>query len=289
MKKNELLNNLAKLSQVIGNEVAYAQGSGGNTSVKFDENQMAIKASGSNLKDVTPHSGHSVVNYKELIEFLGSKNLKKDNFSTLINKCSTTSNNKPSIETGFHSFLGKYVIHSHSAYANALTCAVGGQKIIQDLFPDAVCVSYKTPGIDLTLEIKKVLPSVIQPSGIIFLQNHGLIVWHSNYMQAILEHSRVSDTIRERMHLPRFNFDKNKSYIFDQDRSKILFPDQAVFSLGDDQMIQSESAQETICAYQFIIERIEMMKLHPSYLSVNEVTKLLSMESEQYRQSLIIK
>ena len=41
MKKNELLNNLAKLSQVIGNEVAYAQGSGGNTSVKFDENQMA--------------------------------------------------------------------------------------------------------------------------------------------------------------------------------------------------------------------------------------------------------
>ena len=127
MEKSKLLKALADLSVIIGNEVAYVQGGGGNTSVKLSSTEMAIKASGSNLKNMTIDNGYSIVDYRKLNFFLDSDMIEEDSFSEKVISFRTSTNNRPSIETGFHSFLGKYVIHTHSAYVNALTCASKGE------------------------------------------------------------------------------------------------------------------------------------------------------------------
>ena len=287
MEKIEFLQNLVDLSVIIGNEVAYVQGGGGNTSVKLSSTEMAIKASGSNLKDMTVDSGYSVVNYRRLTEFLDSETIEESGFSQKVIGFRTSTNNRPSIETGFHSFLGKYVIHTHSAYVNALTCAFEGKEILSTLFPTAIWIDYATPGRDLTLSIKRNISFPVRSKGAIFLQNHGLIIWDETYQAALEEHQRISDSIIEQFDLPALSFDECESYILYADQSQLLFPDQAVFTLAGEEILSSRNAQEAICAHNYILDSISWMGLKPIFLPSDESVKLLNMESENYRQSLI--
>ena len=48
---------MQRISNYCGERVDYVQGGGGNTSVKFDEKLMAIKASGYTLKETTVDKG----------------------------------------------------------------------------------------------------------------------------------------------------------------------------------------------------------------------------------------
>lgn len=287
MDKSELLKTLADLSVVIGSEVAYAQGGGGNTSVKLSSTEMAIKASGSNLKDMTVDSGYSIVNYRRLREFLDSETIEETGFSEKVIGFRISTNNRPSIETGFHSFLGKYVIHTHSVYVNALTCALEGKEILSTLFPKAIWIDYVTPGRDLTLAIKHNISFPVRSKGAIFLQNHGLIVWDETYQAALEEHQRISDMIIEQFDLPALCFNECESYILYTHQSKLLFPDQAVFTLAGEEILSSRSAQEAICAHNYILDSISWMGLKPIFLPNDESAKLLNMESENYRQGLI--
>lgn len=287
MVKSKLLNSLAELSVAIGNEVAYVQGGGGNTSVKLSSTEMAIKASGSNLKDMTAEEGYSIVDHMRLSAFLDSKIIEDKDFSDKVVSFRTSTNNRPSIETGFHSFLGKYVIHTHSAYVNALTCASEGQDLLSNLFPTAIWIDYATPGRDLTLEIKRNIAFPINSKGTIFLQNHGLIVWDENYQEALLEHKRISDSIVNTFNLPALHFNETELYVLKANSSKILFPDQVVYTLAGNEILGSRSAQETICAHNYILDSISHMGLNPIFLPSLEASKLLNMESEKYRQDLI--
>ena len=70
MEKNKHLRNFSKVSIEIGKRISYVQGGGGNTSVKFNKSQMAIKASGVKLKDITHEQGFSVVDYSMLNQYL---------------------------------------------------------------------------------------------------------------------------------------------------------------------------------------------------------------------------
>ena len=64
-----LLQDFARLSQSVGARRDYVQGGGGNTSVKLDEQQMAVKASGYCLGDITPQSAYAVMDYAALRAF----------------------------------------------------------------------------------------------------------------------------------------------------------------------------------------------------------------------------
>ena len=287
MEKSKLLKALADLSVIVGNEVAYVQGGGGNTSVKLSSTEMAIKASGSNLKNMTVDNGYSIVDYRRLNSFLDSDIIEEDSFSEKIISFRTSTNNRPSIETGFHSFLGKYVIHTHSAYVNALTCASEGQEILASLFPESVWIDYATPGRDLTLEIKKNISFPIEAKGTIFLKNHGLIVWDETYQGVLTEHQKISETIIKKFDLPALSFNKDEPYLLNAEQSQLLFPDQAVFTLAGEEILASRSAQEAICAHNYILLSISLMGLTPIFLPAQEAEKLLNMESEKYRQELI--
>jgi len=56
-----MLDEFARMSQLIGARPDYVQGGGGNTSVKLDGGLMAIKASGFRLSQVTDSDGFAGV------------------------------------------------------------------------------------------------------------------------------------------------------------------------------------------------------------------------------------
>ena len=51
----------ASMSNTAGKRSDYVQGGGGNTSVKFDDTLMAIKASGFRLDQITPDNAYAVL------------------------------------------------------------------------------------------------------------------------------------------------------------------------------------------------------------------------------------
>ena len=182
MQEDIKLDNLINMSHEIGNEIAYVQGGGGNTSVKLDTMKMAIKASGIALKDMSAEQGFSVVDYQKVNKYHCSPDSSEDRYSESITNFAIDSSAKPSIETGFHALLGEYVIHSHSVFLNVLLCAKEGKDLILEHFPESIWVDYFTPGKDLTLAIKNSLNGREDSfEGLIFLENHGIIVSATTY------------------------------------------------------------------------------------------------------------
>ena len=285
------LKDLVKMSQAIGNNSAYIQGGGGNTSVKHGD-FMAIKASGSLLSQVSLEKAFSVVSYKEIQDCLRKPRISERALADKINSFSTEDNNRPSIETGFHALLGNSVMHCHSVYANILNCSKEGKSIALNIFPEAFWIEYGTPGRDLTLKIMDAVQcdkgySKIRP-GIFFLQNHGLIISASNPNDAIRTHQEVNNKIISHLNIPKADFKVEKAE-FNENllNENILFPDQVIYLMGDEKIKFTKGAFENIFACNYIYDNILKLGLNPNYLDKSEAHKLLNMESEKYRHGVI--
>ena len=285
MKRRKQIQALIDISQRIGISKAYIQGGGGNTSVKLNKNLMAIKSSGTNLKDMSEEYGHCIVDFRMVNKFLNKNDVEENKFSEMINSFSKDEKNRPSIETGFHSLLGKFVIHTHSVFVNVLLCSKEGKKMIKQLFPDSIWIDYHTPGRNLTLALKEKLEKIKESSNeeiIVFLQNHGLIVSSSKHLRCLELHEKINDRIIDSFSLEDFK-------IYSSDKcidKKILFPDQVVYLDKKDKTF-SEAAIETASALSYILNQITKLHLTPNYLSLEDIKTLKNMESEKFRKSLV--
>jgi len=185
------LNKLIKLSKYAGERFDLVQAGGGNSSVKLENGEMLIKASGFILSDVEINNGYSKVLTKQISEIINNKNViteknkrNRENITNSLVKDGTISKlNRPSIETLLHSFLYKYTLHTHPIVVNMVVIKKNWKNILSKIFnKDKIAlVSYKTPGIELALELNKVLKSSNEIHNIIFLQNHGLIITSSKF------------------------------------------------------------------------------------------------------------
>lgn len=200
---------LMKISHLIGEKSDYAQGGGGNTSVKIDENRMIIKASGYLLKDMTDNDGFVCLDYKKIVEAI--KNIKEKNEEEendinnfILSKRIELDNTKllrPSIEVGFHALLDKDVMHSHSVYSNILNCSVEGIDILKKIFleEEYIFVEYTSPGLGLTLSVRDKIEQHKKKFSklpiYIFLENHGLIVNCDTLDKVIKGHELVNEKI----------------------------------------------------------------------------------------------
>ena len=212
----KLFNQFAEMSQAIGNRADYAQGGGGNTSVKLDDELMAVKASGYKLKDMKPNDGFVVIKYKEIQKYYENVDLDSDtdfykDSAEFVKKNTVVLPGLPegkraSVEAGFHSLLYKYVIHTHSVYSNLLCCTKEGKGIADEMFKDSeygyAWVPYITPGFDLTLGIKHVLDERQEMPKIIFMESHGILVSSDDYDECRNLHEMVTDRILEKLELP---------------------------------------------------------------------------------------
>jgi rhamnose utilization protein RhaD (predicted bifunctional aldolase and dehydrogenase) len=122
------INELVEISKYAGERFDLVQAGGGNSSVKFDNTEMIIKASGYLLSDVNDSSGYSRVCTDKIAKIIKNKNIvneddkRKREFLTsqLVKDATIDKINRPSIETLLHSFLHKYTLHTHPIVVNML-------------------------------------------------------------------------------------------------------------------------------------------------------------------------
>lgn len=261
------LKNLLFLSSYLTNRIDYLQGAGGNISEKIDGDIMAIKSSGVEIKEMNQKYGYSIVNYKKISDEFSKLPLeisKKQDETTVsfINNQTIEfpkhNSLRPSIETGFHTLLKKYVIHSHSVYSNILACSKSFEDLTMNLFKkdSFIIIPYFAPGTILTRNILKEYHTFYLKNNkypdIIFLKNHGLIVHAENPEKAIEFHEYVTKKLCDYFKLktsdfPKVNLKKQTATKFESSNpflinyfkrnkfvnqdffNQTLFPDQTVY------------------------------------------------------------
>ncbi|MHB1484673.1 MAG: class II aldolase/adducin family protein [Saccharofermentanales bacterium] len=222
-KNKETLKNYVRLSVEPGSRLDYVQGGGGNTSCKFDDKLMAIKASGFRLSQVAEKTGYAVLDYAAIVDFY--RNTDQNTLEDVEKEGSTAAKNaiqsieglavlRPSVEAGFHSLLSKYVLHTHPVYANLATCCTEGREIAAKAL--AKCdysfgfVQYINPGANLTFAIaveqKRVKEATGKMPKVIFMQNHGLIITSDDLEDCLKMNDEVNSLIAKEFNITSKDF-----------------------------------------------------------------------------------
>lgn len=205
---------LIEISTYAGARADYTQGGGGNTSVKDESGVMLIKASGYKLIDINQTTAFvgvdqkAIFNYYANVDVTQDKDFEKESAEVSKNSIVNLEGIKtlrPSVEVGFHSILKKYVIHTHSVYANIITCSIEGEELANKLFSNKdfgyIFLPYINPGFELTLAMKKKIEEYKAQTGkypeVIFMKNHGLVVNADSVERVKDVHTRVNETIRD--------------------------------------------------------------------------------------------
>lgn len=168
-----------RMSKYAGMREDLVQAGGGNSAYKIHSERMMIKASGYQLADLTENAGYAVVNPKMIRDaFLQCKDMDSmtEKKAEEILQDAFLEGERPSIETFLHSISGRYSLHTHPVVVNILTCRNGGMDVLQNLFPQALTVSYATPGAELAKTYFREYRKYGREPSVVFLQNHGLLV-----------------------------------------------------------------------------------------------------------------
>lgn len=204
---------IIRIAHTLGAEKEIVQGGGGNLSLKISEKQMIIKSSGCTFNEISKYSGLAFVDLKTIIDYYNHL-IVKPNYDTAIYADKVLSHaqlfiHKPSMETGFHAFLDKAVIHTHPIVLNSIVCAKEGKKHIDELFgKDYAWIPYVTPGHKLAKKIYDELKNYREMPKIIILQNHGLIVSEKDLEDAFELHKSVIEKTK--------NYLKDKKILLEQ-------------------------------------------------------------------------
>jgi ribulose-5-phosphate 4-epimerase/fuculose-1-phosphate aldolase len=184
---------LLDLTNLFLNRADLIQGPGGNTSVKSVDGSMFIKASGFRFDEMSLSNGISAVNSMNIakyffsVEPVNKVEEEKTMLGVIANNILTDADGnsfpKPSMETGFHAILEKYVIHTHSVWTNLINCAQEKTSLIETLGQktglNIEILPFVSPGFGLsylTAQIlKQNLANGLKRPDVFFLANHGII------------------------------------------------------------------------------------------------------------------
>ncbi|MGE0566599.1 MAG: class II aldolase/adducin family protein [Bacteroidia bacterium] len=309
------------------------QGPGGNTSVKSDNGTMLIKASGFLFSEMTYDNGISAVNAKSISDYFhqvkttNREQSEKESLEVITNAILNDDNGKlfpkPSMETGFHAVLDKYVVHTHSVWTNLINCNQKASEYFVRLkdklsFP-FVSIPYVSPGFGLSYLIAKSLQEEKSKPSAFFLQNHGVIAHGSEIKEVYKLLEETDEAIAELFNIdintypstellkvdsgfvpisnycPKIlqKYNANQSF-FDI----ILFPDQTVFfknNIG----AESENRKISINANYNIVYKTDerealsihetmtsYLYLYDTILSQNDALKVIDSNEVDYIQNM---
>jgi len=179
------LKHICTIAQSLGRRKDIVQGAGGNISLKQDDDALYIKPSGRTLSDM--HEPADMVRI-DMAPFRSLYTQVKPDAAAAAALLVPNQGLRPSMETAFHTLMGRVVIHTHPVYVNAITCCVAGQHIARSVFPEATWVPYATPGHDLALEVRDV-PG--RQTNVYLFQNHGLTVVADTIDECLTLHDDV--------------------------------------------------------------------------------------------------
>ena len=166
----------------------------GNTSARQDESSFWVKASGSQLSNIST-SGFVRVAFDRVMALLEGPELSDAEVKKALSdaRVDPDATGHPSVETLLHALLlsldgVNYVGHTHATAINVLSCSQAFPDAFKGrLFPDEIVlcgvapllVPYTDPGIPLARATRKLLNEYLDTYGerprIVIMQNHGLI------------------------------------------------------------------------------------------------------------------
>ncbi|MDR0721326.1 MAG: class II aldolase/adducin family protein [Treponema sp.] len=195
---------LVTLSRYYGSNPEYVVAGGGNTSFK-DESTLFIKSSGIALaeicaEDFVQMDRAGLATIWEQAYPAGSDAREAAVLADMMaaRKPGETAK-RPSVETLLHDlFPFSYVVHTHPALVNGLTCSCTGEQAARKLFGDqAIWIPSINPGYVLALAVKKALAVAPKPvPSIILLQNHGVFVGADSAEGIQERYHHIMDTLR---------------------------------------------------------------------------------------------
>jgi len=154
------------IARLFGACVHRVQGAGGNLSIKY-ENKILLKTSGTCLSEATERSGYVVCSVDLLKEKLESNN--EDVLSCIrygdVGK-------PPSLECFLHLLPYRVILHFHPTAVLSYLCRKDAQQECKKMFPSALFIPYKKPGIALAKSIFE----NYKGEDVLLLENHGLIL-----------------------------------------------------------------------------------------------------------------
>jgi rhamnose utilization protein RhaD (predicted bifunctional aldolase and dehydrogenase) len=200
------LQELVDISRFYGSNKDYVIAGGGNTSFK-DGTTLYIKGSGTTLQDITG-DGFVRMDRDALRRIWGkqySQNTAERESAVLADmmaaKMSGEEQKRPSVETLLHDILPfTFVVHTHPALVNGITCSVQGETAMRELFGDeTVWIPSTNPGYILSLTVKEAMNVYTAKKGhapaVIFLQNHGIFVGADNVAGIKAHYAHIMEKI----------------------------------------------------------------------------------------------
>ncbi|MCK5199525.1 MAG: class II aldolase, partial [Spirochaetales bacterium] len=137
----ENMKELISLSRKYGADPDYVLAGGGNTSWKSDD-LMVVKASGTELGNIT-EDGFVTLSMDKLRTIRAKKypdnreEREERALEDLMDSRLSGQNGRPSVESLLHAIIPeKYIVHTHPAAVNGLTCSKGGKEKAMELFSD---------------------------------------------------------------------------------------------------------------------------------------------------------
>jgi len=180
----ELLKDITDLSHEFGGG-EYVCGGGGNTSVK-NSSTLWVKPSGTTLAGLKPESFVAMDRKKIARLYAIQPPQSVSEREALVKEKMNSAllagqSGRPSVEAALHDSLNaRFVVHTHPAAVNGMTCAKGGRQVCLRLFPDALWMDYVDPGYTLCIAVRLQIEQFAGQKGhepsVIFLQNHGVFV-----------------------------------------------------------------------------------------------------------------
>ncbi len=177
---------LTELSHEFGTP-RYVRAGGGNTSFK-EGNTLWVKPSGCTLAGLTPDM-FVVLDRARLSELYNIEPPADSSSREALVKDMMASAALPSpvprrasVEAALHDSLSAaYVVHTHPAWVNGLTCSIGGAAASARIFPDALYLPYTDPGYTLCMAVRKAVLRYRETHEdrdpeVILLENHGIFV-----------------------------------------------------------------------------------------------------------------
>jgi rhamnose utilization protein RhaD (predicted bifunctional aldolase and dehydrogenase) len=204
------MNDLIAVSKRYGADLDYVVAGGGNTSWKT-AGELYIKGSGTSLDTIT-EAGFVKMDRKKLAAIWTSsypEDQDKRESAILEDmmaaRCAGEEKKRPSVETLLHDLLPfAFVVHTHPALVNGITCSVQGARAAQDLFgDDCLWIPSTNPGYILCKNVKDAWKAHTEKTGrqpaFILLQNHGIFVAADSVAGIDATYDRVMSAITARI------------------------------------------------------------------------------------------
>jgi rhamnose utilization protein RhaD (predicted bifunctional aldolase and dehydrogenase) len=181
---DQLVREITELSHSFGT-TDYVRAGGGNTSAK-NQTTLWVKPSGTTLAGLTPQS-FVVLDRAKLGTLYGLETPKEPTAREALVKSVMEQalvpggSGRASVEAPLHDSLeARFVVHTHPALVNGMTCGAAGRQACSELFPEALWLDYIDPGYTLCMQVRRRVQQYRQqhhkqPS-LIFLKNHGVFV-----------------------------------------------------------------------------------------------------------------